>query len=389
MKILLANFTKMINDSGGTAKVNCAFANEMVRRGNEVAMVYSDDREGEFFFPVDNAVRCWNLRRYNGKVQKLPFSYRLRRELVRGFSKKLAATINEDFTAKYLTQNAAAILEEFKPEVIICFQPAAAKVYLCDLKTKIPVILMAHGDTEDWFHYYPEEQIPAIRDSRVVQVLVPSFVQPVTSRLPNTKTVVIGNVVPQFEPIDLATKGGPHKILFIARLAKNHKRPHLLIEAFCRIADRFPDWSVEIWGAEDTRGYKKEMQATIDKAGLTSRIKLMGTTKEVEKVLSEGDLFVFPSAAEGFSLAVTEAMSKGLPAVVCRNCSALNEIVEDGKTGFLAAADPADIAEKMVIIMSDTAKRAEMGRNAHEAVKQYAADIIWGKWIKLLAEVTG
>ena len=30
MKILLANFTKMVNDSGGLAKVNCAFANEMV-----------------------------------------------------------------------------------------------------------------------------------------------------------------------------------------------------------------------------------------------------------------------------------------------------------------------------------------------------------------------
>ena len=47
MRILLANFTKMIGDSGGLAKVNVAFANETARRGHTVTTVYSDDREGD------------------------------------------------------------------------------------------------------------------------------------------------------------------------------------------------------------------------------------------------------------------------------------------------------------------------------------------------------
>ena len=42
MKILLANLTKMVDDSGGLAKVTSAFANEMKRRGHDVALVYSD-----------------------------------------------------------------------------------------------------------------------------------------------------------------------------------------------------------------------------------------------------------------------------------------------------------------------------------------------------------
>ncbi len=53
MRILLANFTKMIGDSGGLAKVNVAFANETARRGHTVTTVYSDDREGDFFYPLD------------------------------------------------------------------------------------------------------------------------------------------------------------------------------------------------------------------------------------------------------------------------------------------------------------------------------------------------
>ena len=32
MNILLANFAKMVNDSGGLAKVTCAFAKEMLPR---------------------------------------------------------------------------------------------------------------------------------------------------------------------------------------------------------------------------------------------------------------------------------------------------------------------------------------------------------------------
>ena len=37
MHILLANFTKMVNDSGGMAKVTCSFANEMVKREHKVS----------------------------------------------------------------------------------------------------------------------------------------------------------------------------------------------------------------------------------------------------------------------------------------------------------------------------------------------------------------
>lgn len=33
LRILLANIAKMVQDTGGLAKVHCAFANEMAQRG--------------------------------------------------------------------------------------------------------------------------------------------------------------------------------------------------------------------------------------------------------------------------------------------------------------------------------------------------------------------
>lgn len=40
MRILLTNLTKMVGDTGGLAKVACAFANEMYKRGHDVSLVY-------------------------------------------------------------------------------------------------------------------------------------------------------------------------------------------------------------------------------------------------------------------------------------------------------------------------------------------------------------
>lgn len=39
MNILLANLTKMVEDSGGLAKVTCLLAQELHKRGNRVTIV--------------------------------------------------------------------------------------------------------------------------------------------------------------------------------------------------------------------------------------------------------------------------------------------------------------------------------------------------------------
>lgn len=123
---------------------------------------------------------------------------------------------------------------------------------LCDLHTSIPVITMSHGDPEDYFHTYPEAELPALAKSAVCQVLLPSFAQHIKNHMPDVKTVVIGNAIPQYqEQADLQVLKDRYKILFVGRLSKGHKRPHLLIEAFAGLAENYPDWDVELWGAED------------------------------------------------------------------------------------------------------------------------------------------
>ena len=186
---------------------------------------------------------------------------------MRAFDKRKARGVNNEFTKKYLLGHLQSVLDRTKPDVIVSYQPAASKALLLDLKTNIPVITMSHGDPEDYFNTYPVEEVEAVAKSTVNQVLLPSFESHIKNHLPYAKTVVIGNAIPQYaQQAELSQVKDRYKIVFVARLDKNHKRPHLLIEAFAPLAAKYPNWDIELWGQEDRKIYKKELDMIVSKA---------------------------------------------------------------------------------------------------------------------------
>ena len=386
MHILLANFTKMVNDSGGLAKVTCTFANEMIKRGHKVSLLYSDEKEGEFFYPINESVSLYNLKKKeNGSIIKVPFYVKALREILRCIGKRPARTVNSWFEEHNLVINLQYYLNKINPDIIVSYQPAASKLLLCDVQTKIPVITMSHGDPEDYFHIYPVKEIPALEKSAVCQVLMPSFEEHIKNHLPNAKTVVIGNAIPQFDfSADLDAEKKKYKIIFVGRLSKNHKRPHLILEAFKNLADTFPDWIVEIWGAVDNKTYYMELKNFIKLHGLTDKVFFKGTTDKVPQVLKEADIFAFPSAYEGFGMALAEGMSVGLPAVGFKNCPAVNELIKDGKTGILCDDGVVSFTQALKQLMENKDLRVKMGKAAKLDMQQYAPTKIWDKWEKVL-----
>ena len=261
-----------------------AFANEMARRWHTVTTIYSDDHAGDFFYPLDERVTAYNLRHFRGQTALFPISYKVRREILRAFSQKRGRAVNNEFTEKYLLPHIQTILTETQPEIIIAFQPASAKAFLYDLGIQTPVIVMAHGDTRDYFYNYPDDEVASLRHAAVCQALLPAFAEPIREYVADfpVRVEVIGNVVPQYaQQADLAREKETYKVVFVGRLVRNIKQPHLLIQAFIRIAAEFPNWTLELWGAEDKRLYQKKLQRMVDEAGLAARIRFCGTTQDV------------------------------------------------------------------------------------------------------------
>ena len=86
---------------------------------------------------------------------------------------------------------------------------------------------------------------------------------------------------------------------------------------------------------------------------------------------------VYASAAvyESFGLTFVEAMAYGKPVVGCRE-SAVQEIVEDGRTGFLVAPNDAkSFAATIIKLLVDKDLSSRLGSNGQEiAVQRYSAD---------------
>lgn len=82
------------------------------------------------------------------------------------------------------------------------------------------------------------------------------------------------------------------------------------------------------------------------------------------------EIFVFPSALEGFGLTVAEAMASGLPVVVSDRGS-IPELVVDGAGGFVCdPADPGRFVERLLLLLDDPALREKFGAANRERAER-------------------
>ena len=104
----------------------------------------------------------------------------------------------------------------------------------------------------------------------------------------------------------------------------------------------------------------------------------------------EMDILLMPTVREGFGLAVAEAMACGLP-VVASDCSAIPELIDNGKGGFLCpVGDVNAFAEKINLLADSPKLRREMGEyNRAKAEKMFTLDRMVREYQELFDEVLG
>lgn len=392
MKILLfMGNGSVVESAGGAEKVLCNMANAMTQRGHNVTIVCDDVKQGRPFYPLDSNVAFHNIN-CSGKKRKAPLIIRLVRKIINPIQKLFGVRpvydIVRDWHLSQSTKLLASTVTKFQPDVVIPYFLSDAETLLHhDVKLDYPVILMLHG--KPGLEFLKHAKQPSTKNvlSRcaVMQVLMPSYKQTVDATQV-VRTVVIPNAVPTVPDTKTAIHEqgkSRHTIVMAGRLDKD-KQQHFLIEAFAKIVNSYPDWCVEFYGGECTRGYRKTLENLIQKYRLGNQVFLKGTTNDPLSVLRQSDIFAFPSAHEGFGLALAEAMSVGLPCVGLKTCSAVNELIVDGVNGFLSENNIDDFAAKLRLLMDDAELRTKMGRAGHEMIKQYAPEKIWDQWESLL-----
>lgn len=152
------------------------------------------------------------------------------------------------------------------------------------------------------------------------------------------------------------------------------------------IGKRFPDWKVELWGEIYDKKYFCELKELLNRKNINN-VSFCGVSNDIVNKLKDASIFAFPSAYEGFPLALTEAMSAGLPCVGFKSCPAVNELIKDGSNGILCDDTIEDFARGLAELMDDADKRERYGLQAKEDMKQYAPEKIWNQWEELINKI--
>ena len=127
-------------------------------------------------------------------------------------------------------------------------------------------------------------------------------------------------------------------VLFVGRLAAVKGVPFLL-EAFAGARAAYPDARLTLVGDGPDRA---ALEARASALGLTGIARFVGyrSQEEVAAMLSEADMLVLPSFAEGLPVVLMEALASRVP-VIATPVAGVSELVRDGETGLLVP--PGDI----------------------------------------------
>lgn len=397
-KILLLNLWRVNNATGGTEKVFFDMGNNLDRLGYQVFCVSYDVGEGRPLFSLSDTVSYRNLAENspNSSDSSREFSFIIDRAI------QIGRTSYHNFVNKfplfdkpirivkqYLIKAGKGHLinqyiSEISPDLIISFQPEATDVVLGRKGAGTKVITMFHMNPLAQFEQDKELFINSLKKSAAIQTLRPEFRGQLIQKTGVKNVVYIPNIVPEHSiKADLDSK----VITFLGRFDKLQKRPHLLVEAFSRIAYSFPDWIVRLYGEFNLDPeYTNYIREIIKKWSLDDRILLMGVTDKPLMSLRESSIFVLPSSSEGFGLALTEAMSLGLACVGIKDCDAVDGILIDRQNGLLAEPDPTSIATAIGELIQDSVLRKRLGSQAKVSVEEFKPNKVWPLWDELITK---
>lgn len=174
-------------------------------------------------------------------------------------------------------------------------------------------------------------------------------------------------------------------ILFLARLHPV-KGADRLIRAFLAIHRQFPE-TVLVMAGPDEWGMAGRLRQETVQAGLGHRILFPGmvTGEAKEELLTRADLFCLPSSAEGFSVAVLEAMAHSTAVLLSPGCH-FPEIEEAG-AGRVVSPEPEIWGKAMAEMLQDPVLLREAGERGRELVSRcYSWDAVTEQFIETYSE---
>lgn len=198
--------------------------------------------------------------------------------------------------------------------------------------------------------------------------------------VPNGADLALGTAEPTDQQLALlhsvapAMKGWQRTVLCRSRIHEE-KGIDMLVAAFNRLAPSFPGTGLLIAGMQQDLAYESRIASAIAAGPVADRIVLTTqlTGPASQFLYRATDLFVMPSIAEGFSMALIEALANARPMLITRYCHM--PVVAEVGAGVVVDPDVDAITEGLRALLAlDDHALAQMGAAAR---KLFAENFTW------------
>jgi len=179
--------------------------------------------------------------------------------------------------------------------------------------------------------------------------------------------------------------GSDPYFLFLSRL---HFKKGLdyLAQAFAKVVKKIPAVRLVVAGPDG--GEQAAFEAEIKRLGIADRVHIVGPLwgKEKFAAMIDAAVFCLPSRQEGFSMAITEALACGLPAVISRECH-FPEVAEAG-AGVVTELNADAVADGLERLLTNPQQREAMGEAGRLLVRtRFTWPVIAAKLIDLYQQI--
>ena len=187
--------------------------------------------------------------------------------------------------------------------------------------------------------------------------------------LPRPRAIgIVHHIIREPTAHDTRHPSSPFQWVCVARLDTG-KGIDVLLEAFRECATRDARYHLTLAGAGPER---RRLERQARSLGIMSQVRFLGQidASQVSALLHASGAFVLASRSEGQPVALLEAMSHAKP-IVASAVGGIPELVHDGESGLLVAADDAPaLASALRRVSEGAALRARLEAGALEAFRQ-------------------
>lgn len=293
------------------------------------------------------------------------------------------------------------ILKQYNPEIIY-FAPAVTGfglirdyyfLRIIKMRKKGPLILHIRGQfkNKDWKNPFKKRIIKQVLKCEKAIVLGPELIRNLKDLIKDENIYILPNAInntltdAKFENI-INEKKIDHKLklLFLSNM-QEAKGWFKVLEACKLLNNSGTKFECHFVGKWSSTNDEKKFHTYVSQYNLSEMVKYHGQllNEEKNKVLSETDIFIYPTEYDACPRVIIEAMEYGI-ATIANNEGTIPSLIKHGETGYILQNNTAAEICQYINKLSDKSLQYSMSVKSRERfINKFTIDVYKNKFIDI------